>query len=63
MVRPEKVRVARSAPSGDSSGIPATVREVIFRGPTVHVSLTAADGAELVAHLTDDRSVAGAPAR
>jgi spermidine/putrescine transport system ATP-binding protein len=58
MVRPEKVRVGRAEPHGDSSGIPATVREVIFRGPTVHVSLRAADGSDLVAHLTDDRAVA-----
>ena len=60
MVRPEKVLVARSAPSnGAEVGIPATVDEVIFRGAVVHVGLTAADGAGLVAHLGDERSLDG----
>ncbi|HUF85428.1 MAG TPA: TOBE domain-containing protein, partial [Acidimicrobiia bacterium] len=59
MVRPEKVRVGREAPSGTHAGIPATVDEVIFRGATVHVGLVTADGANLVAHLTDDRALDG----
>ena len=57
MVRPERVRVTASAPGAHQTGIPATVGEVIFRGPTVHVALTAADGAPLVAHLTGDSSL------
>jgi spermidine/putrescine transport system ATP-binding protein len=59
MVRPEKVRVDRAGPTGLTAGIPATVQEVIFRGPIVHVGLTAADGSPLVAHISDDRSLDG----
>jgi spermidine/putrescine transport system ATP-binding protein len=59
MVRPEKVRVCREAPGGSIAGIPATVQEIIFRGPTVHVGLTSTDGAPLVAHLSDDRHLDG----
>ncbi|MFZ6004654.1 MAG: ABC transporter ATP-binding protein [Actinomycetota bacterium] len=59
MVRPEKVSVATSEPVGTGAGIPATVQEIIFRGPIVHVALSTTDGSPLVAHLTDDRSIAG----
>ena len=59
MVRPEKVNVARLAPADGHEGIPATVQEVIFRGATVHVGLTATDGAPLVAHLGDARFLDG----
>jgi len=60
MVRPEKVQVGRDAPSDGRAGVPATVEEVIFRGATVHVELTTTpDGADLVAHLGDDRSLDG----
>jgi spermidine/putrescine transport system ATP-binding protein len=59
MVRPEKVRVDRSGPVSGAAGIPATVQEIIFRGPMVHVGLAAADGSSLVAHITDDRSLDG----
>lgn len=59
MVRPEKVRVGRDAPANGSAGIPATVQEVIFRGAIVHVGLTTTDGANLVAHLSDDRTLDG----
>ena len=59
MVRPERVRVDRTPPTGAQAGIPVTVREVIFRGATVHVGLAAADGSDVVAHLTDDRSLDG----
>jgi len=59
MVRPEKVNVGRAAPADGHAGVPATVQDVIFRGATVHVGLTATDGASLVAHLGDDRSLDG----
>ena len=39
--------------------MPATVDEVIFRGATVHVGMTATDGTAVVAHLGDDRSLDG----
>jgi hypothetical protein len=59
MVRPERVRVGRHAPGEGSVGVPVTVREVIFRGATVHVELATADGSTMVAHLTDERSLEG----
>jgi hypothetical protein len=59
MVRPERVEVGRTKPTGTRAGIPVTVQEVIFRGAMVHVGLTTADGAALVAHLTDDRALEG----
>jgi ABC-type Fe3+/spermidine/putrescine transport system ATPase subunit len=59
MIRPERVQVGRHAPAEGHGGIPATVQDVIFRGATVHVGLTTADGAPLVADLGDDRSLDG----
>ncbi len=59
MVRPERVRVERQPPVAATAGIPATVREVIFRGAMVHVGLAAGDGTGLVAHITDDRDLDG----
>ena len=59
MVRPEKVQVGRTAPLDGEAGVPVTVDEVIFRGATVHVGMTTADGTAVVAHLGDDRSLEG----
>jgi spermidine/putrescine transport system ATP-binding protein len=59
MIRPERVQVGRHAPGEGHGGIPATVQDVIFRGATVHVGLTTADGATLVADIGDDRSLDG----
>ncbi|MGQ0832533.1 MAG: ABC transporter ATP-binding protein [Microthrixaceae bacterium] len=59
MVRPERVSVGRAAPGDPAVGIPATVREIIFRGATIHVELAASDGANLVAHVGDDRLLDG----
>ncbi len=59
MVRPERVHVGRDAPADGRAGIPTTVQEIIFRGATVHVGLTATDGASVVAHLGDDRLLDG----
>jgi spermidine/putrescine transport system ATP-binding protein len=59
MIRPERIRVGRDAPSEPHAGVPGTIDEIIFRGPTVHVGLTTGDGASLVADVGDDRSLAG----
>jgi spermidine/putrescine transport system ATP-binding protein len=59
MIRPERVQVARDAPGEGRVGIPVTVDEIIFRGPTVHVGLTTTDGAALVADINDDRTLDG----
>ena len=58
MIRPERVQVGRDAPAERRAGVPVTVDEIIFRGPTVHVGLTTTDGAALVADVGDDRSLA-----
>jgi spermidine/putrescine transport system ATP-binding protein len=58
MVRPERVVVSRQAPPGGRTGLAVTVEGVIFRGPTVHVTM-AAGGTRVVAHLTDERALDG----
>jgi spermidine/putrescine transport system ATP-binding protein len=55
MVRPERVEVAVAAPTGGRVGVEATIDEVVFRGPTIHVALTTLDGTPLVAHVAGDR--------
>ena len=52
MVRPERVRVETTEPSGATAGVAATVAEVIFRGPVVHVGLRTDAGTAVTAHLT-----------
>jgi spermidine/putrescine transport system ATP-binding protein len=51
MVRPERVRVTMDAPSGDVVTVPASVTDLTFQGPVVRLSLTAADGSPIVAHV------------
>jgi spermidine/putrescine transport system ATP-binding protein len=58
MIRPEQVRVS-AAPEDSTSAVSGTLREVIFRGPVVHVALTTPRGPTVVAHLTDVRSLDG----
>lgn len=50
MLRPERVELGR--PDG-GSGIDATVREVVFRGPSTRLELVTAGGTTLVSHHTD----------
>jgi spermidine/putrescine transport system ATP-binding protein len=58
MVRPEQVRLARQRPVGHPA-VEATVREIIFRGPSVRVELAAGDGLTVVANTADDRVLDG----
>jgi spermidine/putrescine transport system ATP-binding protein len=51
MVRPERVRVTMDAPSGDVVTVPASVTDLTFQGPVVRLSLAAADGSPIVAHV------------
>ncbi|WP_197379624.1 ABC transporter ATP-binding protein [Mycolicibacterium mengxianglii] len=54
MVRPERVRVSTSAfAATDNSvaSVPATVTDLTFQGPVVRLSLVAADGSPIVAHV------------
>jgi spermidine/putrescine transport system ATP-binding protein len=57
MVRPEQVRLARERPG--APGVEATVREIIFRGPSVRVELGTGDGTSVVANTADDRMLDG----
>ncbi len=51
MIRPERVRVTMDAPSGDVVTVPASVTDLTFQGPVVRLSLAAADGSPIVAHV------------
>jgi spermidine/putrescine transport system ATP-binding protein len=51
MVRPERVRVSMDAPSGDVVTVPASVTDLTFQGPVVRLSLAAADGSPILAHV------------
>ncbi len=58
MVRPERVRVEAAEPSGATAGVAATIAEVIFRGPVVHVALRTAADTPMTAHLTQGAELA-----
>jgi len=52
MVRPERAKVAMTAPVGDALvSVPATVTDLTFQGPVVRLSLAAADDSPIVAHI------------
>ena len=50
MVRPERLSLSAERPEGRSA-VQGTVTDLTFQGPVVRVSLTAADGVPIVAHL------------
>jgi spermidine/putrescine transport system ATP-binding protein len=49
MLRPERLRLAESAPP-DGESLPVTLEQSVFRGPVVRHTLRAADGTVIVAH-------------
>ncbi len=56
MVRPERLRLT----AGDTgSGLPVTVRHVVFQGPVVRCILVAPDGTEIVAHVGPEEAIPG----
>ena len=57
MVRPERVRVSVEPPSGDVAAIPAKVVDLTFQGPMLRLSLTAADGSPVVAHVGPEQDL------
>jgi spermidine/putrescine transport system ATP-binding protein len=57
MVRPERLRVSMDAPTGDVATVPATVTDLTFQGPVVRLSMTADDGAPIVAHVGTEQSL------
>ncbi len=56
MVRPERVRVAMDEPDGPAR-VAATVSDLTFQGPVVRLSLAAADGSPIVAHVGADQDL------
>ena len=54
MVRPERVRVSMTAPTGDLAVVPATVTDLTFQGPVVRLGLAGADESPIVAHVGPD---------
>jgi spermidine/putrescine transport system ATP-binding protein len=51
MVRPERVRVSMEPPTGDVATVPAKVTDLTFQGPVVRLSMVAADGSPILAHI------------
>jgi spermidine/putrescine transport system ATP-binding protein len=58
MVRPERVRVSTTELAGDSvASVRATVTDLTFQGPVVRLSLAAADGSPIVAHVGPEQDL------
>ena len=57
MVRPERVRVSTTAPGAGVTAVPATVADLTFQGPVLRLSLIAADGSPIVAHVGSEQDL------
>ncbi|CAJ1503866.1 ABC transporter ATP-binding protein [[Mycobacterium] burgundiense] len=57
MVRPERVRVSMEPAGGELISVPATVTDLTFQGPVLRLSLAAADGSPIVAHVGTDQQL------
>ncbi len=57
MVRPERVRVSMEPPTGDLAAVRATVADLTFQGPVLRLSLAAADGSPVVAHVGPEQDL------
>jgi len=57
MVRPERVRVSIEQPSGDSAIVLARVVDLTFQGPVLRLSLVAADGSPIIAHVGSEQDL------
>ena len=61
MVRPERVRVSIDRPAGADSGqisaVGAKVVDLTFQGPVLRLSLAAADGSPVVAHVGAEQNL------
>jgi spermidine/putrescine transport system ATP-binding protein len=55
MVRPERLRL--TGRDAGTSGVPVTVRHVVFQGPVIRCILVAPDGTEIVAHLGPEEAI------
>jgi len=57
MVRPERVRVTMEPPTGDIAGVLARVVDLTFQGPVLRLSLVAADGSPILAHIGTEQDL------
>ncbi|MEI7545095.1 MAG: ABC transporter ATP-binding protein, partial [Mycobacteriaceae bacterium] len=57
MVRPERVRVTMEPPAGDMAGVRARVADLTFQGPVLRLSLVAADGSAILAHVGTEQDL------
>ena len=55
MVRPERLRLA--ATDAGTSGVPVTIRHVVFQGPVIRCILVTPDGTEIVAHVGPEQAI------
>jgi spermidine/putrescine transport system ATP-binding protein len=55
MVRPERLRL--TGKNTDTTGVPVTVRHVVFQGPVIRCILVAPDGTEIVAHIGPEQAI------
>lgn len=57
MVRPERLRVSVEQPAGDLAAVGAKVVDMTFQGPVLRLSLAAADGSPIVAHVGAEQNL------
>ena len=57
MVRPERVRVSMDQPGGDVAAVRAKVVDLTFQGPVLRLSLAAADGSPILAHVGTEQNL------
>jgi spermidine/putrescine transport system ATP-binding protein len=55
MVRPERLRL--TGKDAGTSGVPVTVRHVVFQGPVIRCILVAPEGTEIVAHVGPEQAI------
>ena len=57
MVRPERVRVSMEQPPAEVASVPAKVVDLTFQGPVLRLSLAAADGSPVLAHVGPEQDL------
>ena len=57
MVRPERVRVSTDQPGAELATVRATVTDLTFQGPVVRLSVEAADGSVILAHVGPEQQL------
>ncbi len=54
MVRPERLQITSTEPAAGGTHVAGTVSDLTFQGPVVRLVVTAADGAQVLAHVGPD---------